>query len=42
MSAPFVHATADVDPSARIGEGTKIWNNVWKKEPVLLIRQMQN
>jgi acetyltransferase-like isoleucine patch superfamily enzyme len=28
----FIHHTADVDPSANIGRGTKIWNNVQIRE----------
>jgi acetyltransferase-like isoleucine patch superfamily enzyme len=39
MSAPFVHATADVDSSARIGEGTKIWNNVQIREKAVIGRE---
>ena len=29
MSEPFVHATAEVDPSARLGPGATVWN--WTK-----------
>lgn len=29
MTAPFVHPTADVDPTARLGEGCAVWN--WTK-----------
>ena len=36
MSGRFVHATADVDPSAEIGEGTKVWNNVQIREKAVI------
>ncbi len=32
MSGTFIHSTADVDPAAIIGEGTKVWNNVQIRE----------
>jgi UDP-2-acetamido-3-amino-2,3-dideoxy-glucuronate N-acetyltransferase len=32
MSDVFIHPTADVDPSAVLGAGTKIWNNVQIRE----------
>ena len=38
MSEAFVHRTADVDPSANIGEGTKIWNNVQIREGAIIGR----
>lgn len=28
----MIHKTADVDPSATIGEGTKVWNNAQVRE----------
>jgi acetyltransferase-like isoleucine patch superfamily enzyme len=38
VSGRFVHRTADVDPSASIGEGTKIWNNVQIREGAVIGR----
>jgi acetyltransferase-like isoleucine patch superfamily enzyme len=38
VSGRFVHGTADVDPSASIGEGTKIWNNVQIREGAVIGR----
>ena len=35
-AAPYIHATADVDPAARIGNGTKIWNNVQIRENAVI------
>lgn len=35
----FVHHTADVDPTARIGAGTKIWNNVQIREKAVIGRE---
>jgi acetyltransferase-like isoleucine patch superfamily enzyme len=32
----FIHRTADVDPSAEIGRGTKIWNNVQIRERAVI------
>ncbi len=32
MSRPIIHETADVDPAARIGDGTHVWNNVQIRE----------
>jgi UDP-2-acetamido-3-amino-2,3-dideoxy-glucuronate N-acetyltransferase len=32
----FVHETADVSPKARIGEGTKIWNNAQVREGAVI------
>jgi len=29
---PFIHSTAEVDPSAEIGAGTKVWINVQVRE----------
>jgi acetyltransferase-like isoleucine patch superfamily enzyme len=37
-SEPFVHRTADVDPRAKIGEGTKVWNNVQIRENAVIGR----
>jgi len=34
----FVHRTADVDPSAVLGEGTKVWNNVQIRENAVIGR----
>jgi UDP-2-acetamido-3-amino-2,3-dideoxy-glucuronate N-acetyltransferase len=31
-TAPFVHATADVSPRARVGNGTRIWRNAHVRE----------
>ena len=36
MSDAFVHATADVDPSVKIGRGSKIWNNVQIRENAII------
>ena len=38
MSDAFVHRTADVDPSAVLGAGTKIWNNVQIRERAVVGR----
>ena len=32
----FIHKTADVSPDARIGRGTKIWNNVQIRERAVI------
>ena len=32
----FIHATADVDPTAKIGTGTRIWNNVQIRENAIV------
>jgi acetyltransferase-like isoleucine patch superfamily enzyme len=34
----FIHRTADVDPTARIGSGTKVWNNVQVREKAIIGR----
>lgn len=39
MSDTFIHATADVDPAAIIGAGTKIWNNVQIREKAVIGEQ---
>ena len=38
MSDVFVHRTADVDPSAVLGAGTKVWNNVQIRERAVVGR----
>src|SRR3990172_4248367 len=38
MSEPFVHETADVSPLARLGPGTRAWNNVQIREGASLGR----
>jgi len=39
VSDVFVHETADVDSSARIGAGSKIWNNVQIREKAVIGRE---
>jgi acetyltransferase-like isoleucine patch superfamily enzyme len=36
VSGPGIHATADVDPSAVIGDRTRIWNNVQVRENAVI------
>jgi acetyltransferase-like isoleucine patch superfamily enzyme len=36
MSDVFIHPTADVDPSAALGAGTKVWNNVQIREGAIV------
>jgi len=38
VSVTFIHPTAEVDPAAVIGEGTKVWNNVQIREKALIGR----
>jgi acetyltransferase-like isoleucine patch superfamily enzyme len=38
MSGPIVHPTADVDPTAVLGVGTRIWNNVQIREGAVVGR----
>lgn len=39
MSGVFVHPTAEVDPSAVLGPGTKVWNNVQIRERAVIGRE---
>jgi acetyltransferase-like isoleucine patch superfamily enzyme len=36
MSEAFIHSTADVHPSAVIGKGSKVWNNVQIRERAVI------